>query len=162
VTGASKDKWLNAKEGRAWLAYMQVYHRLEYEMNRNLQTESDLSLGDYTVMNALSQSAGRRMQLTSLATMIGWERSRLSHHLQRMTGRGLVERVPSASDGRATDAVLTDAGWASLQEAAVRHVAWVRRLFFTDLSDGQEDALADILSVVYENILREGTLPRPD
>jgi DNA-binding MarR family transcriptional regulator len=141
---------------------MQVYHRLEYEMNRNLQTESDLSLGDYTVMNALSQSTGHRMQLTSLATMIGWERSRLSHHLQRMTRRELVARVPSESDGRATDAVLTDTGWATLQEAAPRHVAWVRRLFFTDISEGQEDALADILTVVYENILREGTLRRPD
>lgn len=140
---------------------MQVYHRLEYEMNRNLQTESDMSLGDYTVMNALSQAAGHRMQLTSLATMIGWERSRLSHHLQRMTRRGLVDRVPSESDGRATDALLTDAGWTTLQEAAPRHVAWVRRLFFTDITAGQEDVLADILSVVYENILREGTLPRP-
>lgn len=157
-----KEQWLNAKQSRAWLAYMEVYHRLEYEMTRNLQTESGLSLGDYSVMNALSQSPGRRKQLTSLATMLGWERSRLSHHLQRMTQRGLVDRVPSDSDGRATDAILTDTGWATLQEAAPKHVAWVRRMFFTDLSDGQEDALADILSVVYENILREGTLPRPD
>ena len=162
MTDAPKGQWLTARQGRAWLAYMQVYHRLEYEMNRNLQTESNLSLGDYTVMNALSQSSGHRMQLTSLATMIGWERSRLSHHLQRMTQRGLVDRLPSDSDGRATDALLTDAGWTTLQEAAPRHVAWIRRLFFTDISDGQEDALADILSVVYENILREGTLPRPD
>lgn len=162
MTEPPKEQWLNAKQSRAWLAYMEVYHRLEYEMTRNLQTESGLSLGDYSVMNALSQSPGRRKQLTSLATMLGWERSRLSHHLQRMTQRGLVDRVPSDSDGRATDAILTDTGWATLREAAPKHVAWVRRMFFTDLSDGQEDALADILSVVYENILREGTLPRPD
>ncbi|CAN5853778.1 MarR family winged helix-turn-helix transcriptional regulator [soil metagenome] len=158
----TESPWLNPKQARAWLAYMRVYHRLEYEMNRNLQTESGLSLSDYTVMNALSQAAGRRMQLTSLATMIGWERSRLSHYLQRMAVRDLVERVPSESDGRATDAVLTENGWATLQQAAPRHVAWVRKLFFTDISDGQEDELADILSVVYENILRDGTLPRPD
>ncbi|CAN5483535.1 MarR family winged helix-turn-helix transcriptional regulator [soil metagenome] len=162
MTEPPKEQWLNPKQSRAWLAYMEVYHRLEYEMTRNLQTESGLSLGDYSVMNALSQSPGRRKQLTSLATMLGWERSRLSHHLQRMTQRGLVDRVPSDSDGRATDAILTDTGWATLQEAAPKHVAWVRRMFFTDLSDGQQAALADILSVVYENILREGTLPRPD
>lgn len=162
MTEPPKEQWLNPKQSRAWLAYMEVYHRLEYEMTRNLQTESGLSLGDYSVMNALSQSPDRRKQLTSLATMLGWERSRLSHHLQRMTQRGLVDRVPSDSDGRATDAILTDTGWVTLQEAAPKHVAWVRRMFFTDLSDGQEDALADILSVVYENILREGTLPRPD
>ena len=156
------DPWLNDSQQRAWLSYMQVYHRLEYEMNRHLQTECGLSLGDYTVMNALSNAPGRRMQLTALATMIGWERSRLSHHLQRMTGRGLVDRTPSAADGRATDAVLTDAGWETLSIAAPKHVAWVRTLFFAGITARQEAQLADVLEVVYENILTEGTLPRPD
>jgi hypothetical protein len=79
------SSWLTPAQQRTWLSYMQVYHRLEYEMNRQLLAECAMSLGDYTVMNALSSTDGHRMQLTSLATMIGWERSRLSHHLQRMT-----------------------------------------------------------------------------
>jgi DNA-binding MarR family transcriptional regulator len=141
---------------------MRVYHRLEYEMNRQLLAECGMSLGDYTVMNALSSADGRRMQLTRLATMIGWERSRLSHHLQRMTKRGLVERIPSETDGRATDAVLTGPGWEMLQEAAPKHVAWVRRLFFSDLDGDQEAELAGILTAVYATIIREGTLPPPD
>jgi DNA-binding MarR family transcriptional regulator len=156
-----KAQWLNASQGRAWLNYMQVYHRLEYEMNRHLQSECGLSLGDYTVLNALSNAQDRRMQLTSLATTVGWERSRLSHHLQRMTTRGLVERTRSTSDRRATDAVLTDAGWDTLSAAAPKHVAWVRTLFFAGITPEQEAQLADILATVYENILAEGTLPRP-
>jgi DNA-binding MarR family transcriptional regulator len=156
------SSWLTPSQQRTWLSYMQVYHRLEYEMNRQLLADCGMSLGDYTVMNALSIADGRRMQLTRLATMIGWERSRLSHHLQRMTKRGLVDRVQSETDGRATDAVMTDAGWESLQAAAPKHVAWVRRLFFSDLDGGQEAELAGILTAVYETIIREGTLPRPD
>jgi DNA-binding MarR family transcriptional regulator len=158
----TKVEWLNASQGRAWLNYMQVYHRLEYEMNRHLQTECGLSLGDYTVMNALSNAPGRRLQLTNLATTIGWERSRLSHHLQRMTTRGLVERTRSTADGRATDAVLTDAGLATLSAAAPKHVAWVRTLFFEGITAQQETQLADILATVYDNIVAEGTLPKPD
>jgi DNA-binding MarR family transcriptional regulator len=156
------SSWLTPSQQRTWLSYMQVYHRLEYEMNRQLLADCGMSLGDYTVMNALSIADGRRMQLTRLSTMIGWERSRLSHHLQRMTKRGLVDRVQSETDGRATDAVMTDAGWESLQAAAPKHVAWVRRLFFSDLDGGQEAELAGILTAVYETIIREGTLPRPD
>jgi DNA-binding MarR family transcriptional regulator len=156
------SSWLTPSQQRTWLSYMQVYHRLEYEMNRQLLADCGMSLGDYTVMNALSIADGRRMQLTRLATMIGWERSRLSHHLQRMTKRGLVDRVQSETDGRATDAVMTDAGWESLHAAAPKHVAWVRRLFFSDLDGGQEAELAGILTAVYETIIREGTLPRPD
>lgn len=141
---------------------MRVYHRLEYEMNRQLQAECGMSLGDYTVMNALTNAPRRRAQLTSLATTIGWERSRLSHYLQRMSTRGFLERVPSETDGRATDVVLTDVGWRAFRSAAPKHAAWVKQLFFADLTYGQENALADILTAAYESILRVGTLPRPD
>ena len=159
----SRDNvWLNDSQQRAWLSFMRVYHRMEYEMNSHLQAECGMSLGDYTVLNALSNAPRRRMQLTSLATMIGWERSRLSHHLPRMARRGLVDTVPSDTDGRATDAVLSDAGWKALRAAAPRHVARVRQLFFGEIEAADQDELARILTAVYENILREGTLPRPD
>ncbi|GAA1699484.1 hypothetical protein [Mycolicibacterium murale] len=44
--------------------------------------------------------------------------------------------------------------------APVRGV--VHGAFFADLDPEHEDALADILAVVHESLLREGTLPRPD
>ncbi|NVN49301.1 MarR family winged helix-turn-helix transcriptional regulator [Mycolicibacterium hippocampi] len=147
---------------RAWLNYMRVYHRLEYEMNHHLRTECGLSLYDYTVLNALSRAPDRRLQVTSLATVIGWERSRLSHHLMRMTRRGLVERTASETDGRGTVVILSTPGWDLLAAAAPIHAEWVRRTFFGDLDPGREDALADILATVHEGLLREGTLPRPD
>jgi DNA-binding MarR family transcriptional regulator len=156
------DYPLTVAQQRAWLNYMRVYHRLEYEMNRQLQTDSGLSLGDYTVLNALSQAPERRLQLSVLARTIGWERSRLSHHLLRMADRQLVDRTASESDGRRTDAVLTATGWRVLKAASITHAQWVRRAFFADLDDGQETALTDVLGVVYENLLREGSLPRPD
>ena len=159
---ARKKYPLNESQQQTWRNYMQVYHRLEYEMNRQLLADSGLSLGDYTVMSALSQSPGRRRQLTALATTIGWERSRLSHHLQRMADRGLVDRVRSQTDGRAIDVVLTAAGWDTLRAAAPLHAAWVRTLFFSDIDSRQEAQLAGILAITYETILREGTLPRPD
>ncbi len=154
--------WLSATQQRTWLNYMQVYHRLEYEMNRQLQADVGISLADYTVMNALSGEPGRRLQSSRLATRIGWERSRLSHQLRRMETRRLVERIASKTDGRATDAKLTPQGWRLLQSAAPKHVAWVRTLFFSDLDDASADKLADLLGGVYETILRKGTLPRPD
>ena len=162
MNAMTRREWLTATQQRTWLAYMQVYHRLEYEMNRQLQSDFGVSLSDYTVMNALSNEPGRRLQSSRLATRIGWERSRLSHQLRRMETRGLVERIASESDGRATDAKLTAQGWRLLQSAAPKHVAWVRNLFFSALDDASADQLADLLDKVYETILRKGTLPRPD
>ncbi|WP_197381446.1 MarR family winged helix-turn-helix transcriptional regulator [Mycolicibacterium mengxianglii] len=153
---------LTPSQQRAWVSYMRVYHRLEYEMNRHLQHDCGMSLGDYTVLTALSNAPGRAAQLSSLATVIGWERSRLSHHLQRMDSRGLIDRLPSEDDGRATDVALTEEGWQQLLAAAPKHAMWVKQMFFSDVDRGQEAALADILATVYDTILRRGTLPPPD
>lgn len=153
--------WLSAPQQRTWLNYMRVHLRLEYEMNRQLQAECGLSLADYTVMTALANASGRRLQLSELATTIGWERSRLSHHLQRMAARGFVERAQSETDGRATDAILTAGGFKAHRTAAPKHVAWVRSLFFSELDADRTVELGDILGEVYQTILREGTLPAP-
>jgi DNA-binding MarR family transcriptional regulator len=154
--------WLTAAQQRTWLNYMRVYLRMEYEMNRQLQSDCGLSLADYTVMNALAEAPGRRLRLSTLATTIGWERSRLSHHLQRMARRGIVDRAPSETDGRATDATLTEQGSKALRGAAPQHVALVRELFFSDLPADRTAELGDLLGEVYQTILREGTLPTPE
>jgi hypothetical protein len=42
----SAFRTLTAGQQRAWLAYMRVQLRLTYEMNRQLQADSNLSLPD--------------------------------------------------------------------------------------------------------------------
>src|SRR5260221_14009106 len=87
----SAFRTLRPDQQRAWLAYMRVQLRLTYEMNRQLQADSDLSLSDYDVLNALRYAPGGRMRVTALAARIGWERTRLSHHARRLHERGLVD-----------------------------------------------------------------------
>src|SRR5256886_8758725 len=50
---------LTPDQQRTWLAYMRVQLRLNYEMNRQLQADSNLSLPDYDVLNALRFEQGR-------------------------------------------------------------------------------------------------------
>ena len=152
---------LTAEQQETWFAYMRVMLRLTYEMNRQLQTDSDLSLPDYDVLNALADSPGGRLQTTALAARIAWERSRVSHHVQRMAARGLVERVPSAQDRRATDVVLTEDGRAALTAATPGHAALVRRMFFDGLDPALLPALRTALEQVHDQVLATGTLPRP-
>src|SRR6202011_5366093 len=110
--------WLSPSQKRAWLAYMRVQLRMNYEINRQLQRDSELSLADYHVLNALSNAPDHRLQVTDLAALIGWERSRVSHHLRRLSQRGLTKRVQSDDDGRATDAVMTKKGMSAIVAAA--------------------------------------------
>ena len=132
---ACDSPWLSPSQLRAWVAYMRVQLRMNYEINRQLQRDSGLSLADYHVLNALSNAPGHKLQVTDLAALIGWERSRLSHHLRRLSDRGLTKCVRSADDGRATDAVLTEEGMNARNEATPGHLMLVRKLFFEPLPD---------------------------
>src|SRR5690349_25023796 len=152
---------LTPDQQRAWLAYMRVQLRLTYEMNRQVQADSSLSLSDYDVLNALRYSPGGRMRITGLAARIGWERSRLSHHVRRLQNRGLVDCRPAPADRRATEITLTDQGWDEISLASRGHIDLVQRLFFDGLPDDLLGPLAAALESVYENIIHHGTLPAP-
>ena len=153
--------WLDGAEQRVWLAYIRVQLRLAYEMNRQLLADSGMSLQDYDVLTALSVADGERMQITMLAAQIGWERSRVSHHVRRMSARDLVSCGLSAADRRVTEVTLTDHGRQALEEAAPGHVDLVRRLFFGGLPTDLVGPLGEALESVYANIIRRGSLPPP-
>jgi DNA-binding MarR family transcriptional regulator len=155
------ERRLTRRQQRAWLAYMRVQLRLSYEMNRQLQHDSGLSLADYDVLNALRYSPDGAMPITGLAARIGWERSRLSHHARRMNARGLVTCDVLASDRRATEVRLTDQGWRVITDASDGHIELVRRLFFGGLPANQLSAVTEALEAVYDNLIDNGSLPAP-
>ena len=61
-----------------------------------------------------------------------------------MARSGLVEKRPSPSDARATDAQLTDAGLALTREAQATHFASVQRRFFDELDPREIATLAEV------------------
>jgi DNA-binding MarR family transcriptional regulator len=154
-----KQVWLTPKQQRAWITYMRVQLRMNYEMNRQLQAESGLSLADYDVLVALSGHRGDGMRVSDLAAHIGWERSRLSHQLRRMEERGLTERRPSVGDGRTTNVVLTPRGRQAIDEAAPGHVDLVRRLFFDPLPENLLAPFTAALEHIHVNLNHNSSLP---
>jgi len=152
---------LTPAQQRAWLAFIRLRLRLTYEMNRQLQAEANLSLADYDVLNALRYEPEGRTQITALAIRIGWERSRLSHHLRRLEGRKLVELRAAPTDRRATEITLTGQGWAEITQASTGHVELIQRLFFDGLPDELVEPMTVALESIYDNVIERGTLPRP-
>ena len=85
----------------------------------------------------------------------------VSHHVRRMSARGLVSCGLSVADRRVTEVPLTSRGRQALQEAAPGHVDLVRRLFFGGLPDGLVGPLSEALESVYASIIKQGSLPPP-
>jgi DNA-binding MarR family transcriptional regulator len=78
-----------------------------------------------------------RVTGTALAEVTNASLSRLSHLVKRLEKRGLVRREPDPTDGRFTNAILTEKGFQTLAEAAPAHVAHVRSLVIDVLSPEQ-------------------------
>ena len=124
--------------------------RLSSALARQLSAESDLSLQDYVVLVALTDTPDGRVRLFALADGLGWERSRLSHHVARMANRGLVRKERCPSDRRGAFVVVTDRGRQAIEVAAPGHVASVRRLFVDVLGPDELEAIATASERVLE------------
>jgi DNA-binding MarR family transcriptional regulator len=117
--------------------------RLESELARDLAARAGLSYPDYLVLVALTDHPDDRLRLFELGRILGWEKSRLSHHLSRMAERGLVTKEPCDEDRRGAFVVVTRRGRREIEAAAPGHVATVRRLFIDVLTPEQLDAIAE-------------------
>src|SRR5438874_13055986 len=120
-------RWLDDEERTTWLAYVRLRQRLEAALAGGLAADG-VSMPDYEVLVALSQAPGDCLRARDLGAEICWDKSRLSKHLARMAGRGLVERAPAADDARGVLVSLTTRGREVLERAAPNHVELVRRL----------------------------------
>jgi DNA-binding MarR family transcriptional regulator len=130
-------QWLTAAEVDSWLSVVRLISWLPWSIDQQLQRDSNLRMVEYQVLAMLSQSPERRMRMSSLAEVTNASLSRLSHLVKRLEERDLVRREPDPSDGRFTNAILTDRGFRTLAEAAPGHVAHVRSLVIDVLSPEQ-------------------------
>ena len=133
----NRRRSITADELRIWRGYIETAEVLRTRMERRLQDDSSLSTGDYGALLALSEAEDHTLRSSELAAAMGWERSRLSHHLGRMEKRGLIVRVPSAADTRGSEIRLTDDGAAAFRNSSVPHLRAIRDLFIDALTPEQ-------------------------
>ena len=130
-------KWLTGAETESWLSLVRLMTWLPWSIDQQLRRDSNLGMVEYQVLAMLSTSPERTMRMSALAEVANASLSRLSHLFKRLEGRGLVRREPDPTDGRFTNAILTDKGLPLLAEAAPGHAAHVRSLVIDVLSPEQ-------------------------
>ena len=140
--------WLNEREARAWKGLQRMQMGLTAELARDLAATAGLSYQDYLVLVALTDCGGGRMRLFELALHLGWEKSRLSHHVARMAERGLVTKEKCDFDRRGSFVVVTTHGRRAIEAAAPAHVRAVRELFVDRLTPRQLDAVGTAAEIV--------------
>jgi DNA-binding MarR family transcriptional regulator len=141
-------RWLDHEEQQTWRSFLMASRLLMDRLERDLKQDADLSFAYYEILTRLSEAPGRSMRMAGLAAACVFDRSRLSHAIDRLTRDGWVRRVPIGPDGRGQRAELTDEGMEVVRRAAAQHVDRVRALMFDRLSREQQRALREICEVL--------------
>lgn len=120
-------------------AFVRAFRRATLVLNRaldlDLVTAHGLSGVEYEVLMHLSEAPERQLRMSELATACAMSLSGMTRIVTRLEREKLVERVRCETDMRGLNAVLTDAGFARLEQAWPTHLASVRRHMMDHLSD---------------------------
>jgi DNA-binding MarR family transcriptional regulator len=119
----------------AWFGLQRVHRELTRSLDAALDERYGLSLSSLELLGRLAASEQHKRRLSRLAQDVGLSLSRVSRIIDSLQRRGLVQRRPYPGDTRATDACLTPAGLALVQEAQATHLADVQVGFFDRLSE---------------------------
>jgi DNA-binding MarR family transcriptional regulator len=137
TSAAARVRWLTSEEEQAWRAVAAVMHKLRWALECQLERDSDLSFIEYHTLARLSEDETHTLRMSELAEVTNASLSRLSHLVTRLEHWGFVRREPDPTDGRYTNAILTEAGHAKLRESAPAHVDAVRQLVIDEFSPSE-------------------------
>ncbi|MEU6414254.1 MarR family winged helix-turn-helix transcriptional regulator [Microbispora sp. NPDC046933] len=124
-----------------WSAFKRVHEVVRALVIADTAEAAGLSEPDLTILVNLGKAGGALRQ-SELAASLGWDRTRVSHQLTRMSTRGLVARERAGG----VIVTLTDAGRAAIAAAHPGLDAAVRRHFTDKLSAQEIETLAAVFS----------------
>lgn len=140
----AETPWLDDTQRLAWVRLAAVLELLPRALDAQLERDEQLRHYDYYCLAMLSEAEDRTLRMTALASMTNATLPRLSRVMNRLEDAGYVRREPCPGDRRATNVVLTDAGWAKVVQSAPGHVRTVRSLVIDALSPEQVGQLSTI------------------
>lgn len=138
-------RWLTPEERETWLRTVAILELLPAALDAQLHADSNFTQFEYMVLAMLSEADDRRMRMSALAAHTNATLPRLSRVVGGLEKRGLISRAQCTEDRRATNATLTDEGYAALVAAAPGHVEAVRRLVIDPLTPEEFSTLGTLL-----------------
>jgi DNA-binding MarR family transcriptional regulator len=139
-------KPLSPQELRVWHAFRLMHEDVLGRVGRDIAQATGLSGPEFGVLSRLAGKGEMRQQV--LASMMDWDKSRLSHQLTRMQERSLIER--RRVDGKTVLIVLTKLGREKLDAARPVHAASVRRNLLSRLTQEQIETIVRVSNLLGE------------
>jgi DNA-binding MarR family transcriptional regulator len=144
----------DAVEVRAqgWRTLAALHGLIETELERSLQSAAQISVVEYTVLDALSRQDGWHMRMQQLARASALSPSATTRLVNRLEDRGLLTRILCADDRRGIYTELTANGSKLLDQARPVHDATLERTLAEAKEIPELAALVDALPRLHAGV----------
>ncbi len=147
---ARGQPWPGSREQALWRDQLRLSTQLLIRLDTELEEAHGLSIADYAVLVMIAEGPPEGIRMSTLAEIVMVSRSRLTHCVDRLEARQLVERAKAEDDRRGFRCVLRSEGRELLTHAIPTHVRGVRE-YFTDLIT--DDAEFDVVNRFIQRVL---------
>ncbi len=142
-------KDLSFQDRDLWRRFRHAAHEVNAAIESDLMAAAKLSGADHGILSRLAETDAKGVRQQELCDLMQWDRTRLSHHLTRMEGRGLVQR--SKHGGGGTWVSITAAGDQAREAADPIHAAAVQRCFVSKLTKAQREVMTSVLAALSDS-----------
>ena len=133
-----------------WRSFLVAHAQIRRQLERELQAEQSLGLGEYEVLLLLARAEGRQLRMSELADRLVLSRSGVTRLVDRLSAESLVQRTSCDTDRRGAWATLTGAGYERLRQAAPTHLRGVGEHFLDRIPAGELETLQRTLDRVLD------------
>ncbi len=135
---AQGEPWPGSREQALWRDQLRLSTQLLIRLDTELSSAHGLSIAEYAALVVIAEGPSDGVRMSTIAEYVMISRSRLTHCVDRLEARGLVERTKAEDDRRGYLCTLREEGRQLLTEAIPVHVRGVRQYFTDLLTDDHE------------------------
>jgi DNA-binding MarR family transcriptional regulator len=133
-----------------WRSFLVAHVQIRRQLERELQAEQSLGLGEYEVLLLLARAEDRQLRMSELADRLVLSRSGVTRLVDRLEADALVARESCDTDRRGSWATLTKAGHDRLRRAAPTHLRGIGEHFLDRIPPDELDGLQRTLDRVLD------------
>ncbi|GIG03201.1 MarR family winged helix-turn-helix transcriptional regulator [Catellatospora citrea] len=131
---------------QGWCALALLHGRIEAHIERALQSEHDLSVREYSLLDVLSRQhngVGGHLQMKEVSDTVSLSKSATTRLVTRLEDKGLLERYLCPTDRRGIYTNVTEAGLQLLAQARPTNDTALREAMDAAATDAELAPLVD-------------------